>query len=230
MRRNKWRFLSIVLAGLAAATALCACSDDGTDNGGIGNDGWEGWYGWDDGGGSGGSSGGDGSYDTRYPVFIYNGFTDYDSKASVYVGADQCYFDGGSTNGGIKFEAYKESETSGTRRILTDCNGGEVAFVLNSVMEIDMTMYVCTALSTGADHAKWASDKFSLSVNGEDINLNAEEGVDEKWLWQQNQNWWVNANYIVASLGTVHFKTGYNTVRFGVKSEEVQLDYFLFQE
>lgn len=221
MAKNMRRFLSVLLAGLASATLLCACSEE-QETGGIGDYGWEGWTGWD---GETGGGGAKGDYDSRYPVFIYNGF-----QSSVYVGADQCYYDGGSTNGGIKFELYKESEQSAERRILTDCNGGEVAFVVNSASEADLTMYICTALSSGTNGAIWASDKFTLNVNGDEVSLNAQEGVDEKWLWQQNENWWVNANYITASLGTVHFKAGYNTVKLGVKSEEVQLDYFLFQE
>lgn len=215
--------LSDVVSALVAVFAFGACSTLGAcsalgDNG-ISGDGWDGWYGWNAGDGD------ESEIDHRHPVFDYDGTDD-----RFYVGAEGCYYEGEAI-----FEDYSEDGGATTRPILTQLQNSTIAFVINAAYAADVRLMVRLAVDTGtnADGSRrviWASDKFALTVNGQEHNLDAQDGVNEKWLWQPHESWWINANYIDASFGTVHLSSGNNTFILTTKSGNIQLDCFMLDK
>ncbi|MCH5162150.1 MAG: hypothetical protein J1G38_01515 [Clostridiales bacterium] len=213
MRKKILIFTATVLAAVMTAGLFVGCGEDKAPPRKP-NSGWEDLDGWEDddfdypGPGT-------GDDEPDLPVFTYNG-SDW-----AWIGAEESYYEGDE----VVFENYQE-EGSDPRPILTKLNGATVSFIVAADYETDAKFVVRTAVDLGWQGACWASDKFEMTVNGQDINLNGTD--DGKWLWQQ-ADWWTNANYIDVNFGNIHLLSGNNEISIYVKSDNVQLDCFIIQ-
>ncbi len=210
----------IIAAATAAAVAFCmltACNSENDDV--ADNSGWEDYDGWEDdgtdfgpneggdgGSGSSGDGSGDGSGGTEnelpyaYPDTAFVGFNGTDR---TWCGAEGCYYENAN------YEFYREQ----TPIVADFQDGAIISFVVNADYDVDAKLMVRLAVDTGVDENGnwriiWASDKFDLTVNGQNVNLNG--GEDEKWLWQM-ADWWEPGNFIDTSFGTVNLVSGNNT-------------------
>lgn len=207
MKKKILFILSLLLTSLMEINFLTACgkiNEISTEK-----NGWEDLTGWED-----DPDADNSSSEIVLPSFNYNGYN------WTWIGAEETYYVGEAI-----FENYYEEGAESARPILTNLQNSSISFVVNSSSVCDARLIVRLAVDTGWNFI-WASDKFSLSINGQDINLNGTEGNSEKWLWQQANYWWYNANYIDANFGSIHLLNGKNTFVLSTKSGNIQLDCF----
>ncbi len=209
MKKGNMKILAIVLAvGLSVITA-CSSNNHESDIAGNHNS-WEDLDGWEDDNASFDWEEDDGN-ENEFPYPYPDTATVYfNGSERTWCGAEGCYYENAN------YEYYR-NET----HILADFqDGAVVSFIINSSSNFNARLWVRLSVDTNwKDHAIWASDKFDLTVNGNDVNLNAEEGVDEKWLWQQT-DWWEPGNFIDANFGTINLVSGNNTVVLRTKNND----------
>ena len=167
------------------------------------------------------SGGGSSAYEPTLPTFNF-------SDNRIWVGAEDCYYDGGN------YELYQEDGAEG-RNILTNLEGATVSFKLNSTVAESVPLVVRLAVNLGGQgKTAWASDKLSLTVNGKYVPLDDSSASGAKWLYQPSGDWWKNANYIDSDLGNIDLKEGENTLSLSINTTvdnlprgEFQLDCFI---
>ena len=223
MKKYLLKLTALCLVAVTSVCCLLACSkgENSASADKSGNNDWFDWTEWEDWGD------GDADYSYGYeqvvviPSFNYNGET-------LWIGAEGTYYDGGN------YEAYTEEGTEGFRPIITNLEGVTVSFKVVSNVDAYVRFQVRTAVNIGRKYEwRWASDKFRLTVNEQNVDLSGEEN-NVKWIWQQGDNWWFNDNYIDADFGNIHLVQGENTISLkvgtyveGLPTGEVQLDCFI---
>lgn len=204
MNKKILKIFTLTSMVFASFSLLSACNDT-SSNVSI-NSGWEDLDGWED------DEDFSSSDDTNNNDLPYSypetSFVNFNGSDRTWCGAEGCYYEGAN------YEFYREE-----KEIIADFQDGAIiSFVINSSYDSNARLWVRLAVDT-LWKTIWASDKFTLIVNGQDVNLNATEGVNEKWLWQQ-ANWWEPNNFIDANFGVINLVSGNNTIELRTKNND----------
>ncbi|MBO5327827.1 MAG: hypothetical protein J6B04_01485 [Clostridia bacterium] len=93
-------------------------------------------------------------------------------------------------------------------------------FTLIATEETTVEVLLNALLKVDADYSAVASDRFTLTVNGNEVDLSASTLTGS----ENEEKWW-EGSYASNSLGTITLSEGKNTITLSLKTNEINLDY-----